>query len=58
LGWDGVSQMIFDGPATHLGAVELKGVKKEGLELQLQTAIEIHPQSVFFACTHWIFPFS
>ena len=30
MGGDGVSQMISDGPSTHLGAVELKGVKPEG----------------------------
>jgi hypothetical protein len=28
---DGVSQLIDDGPAAHLGAVELKGVETEGL---------------------------
>ena len=27
------------------------------VKLQLKTTIESHPQSRFFACTHWIFRF-
>ena len=27
------------------------------VKLQFQTTIESHPQSLFFACTRWIFPF-
>jgi hypothetical protein len=28
------------------------------VKLQLQTTIKSNPQSLFFACTHWIFRFS
>ena len=29
-GRDGMGQIVFDGPATDLGAVELEGVKPQG----------------------------